>query len=73
MKTYTAVWWYARVPNHYAGDGSPPSPELGDIVLDQEAERLAAMIRAVKADKKALELQQRFFDEAERPLQTAQR
>jgi len=70
---YTAIWWYARFPNHYAGDGSPASPELGNIVLDFQADQLAAMIRAVKADTKALELQQRFFDEAEKPLQTPQR
>jgi hypothetical protein len=31
------------------------------------------MIRAVKADTKALELQNRFFDEADAPLRTPQR
>jgi creatinine amidohydrolase len=69
---YTAIWWYARFPNHYAGDGRPAAPELGNLVLDQEAEQLAAMIRAVKADTKVLELQKRFFDESEKPLQTPQ-
>jgi creatinine amidohydrolase len=69
---YTAIWWYARFPNHYAGDGRPAAPELGNLVLDQEAEQLAAMIRAVKADTKVLELQKRFFDESERPRQTPQ-
>jgi creatinine amidohydrolase len=70
---YTAIWWYARFPNHYAGDGSPATAELGNIVLDREADQLAAMIRAVKADTRALELQNRFFDAAEAPLQTPQR
>ena len=70
---YTAIWWYARFPNHYAGDGSPANAELGNLVLDNQADQLAAMIRAVKADTKVLELQQRFFDEAEKPLQTPQR
>jgi len=70
---YTAIWWYARFPNHYAGDGSPATAELGNVVLDHEAEQLAAMIRAVKADTRALELQNRFFDEAEAPLRTPQR
>ena len=70
---YTAIWWYARFPNHYAGDGSPASAELGNLVLDHMAGQLAAMIRAVKADTKVLELQQRFFDEAEKPLQTPQK
>ena len=69
---YTAIWWYARFPNHYGGDGRPAAPELGNLVLDQEAQSLAAMLRAVKADTKVLELQRRFFDESERPLQTPQ-
>jgi creatinine amidohydrolase len=69
---YTAIWWYARFPNHYAGDGSPATAEIGNIVLDREAGALAAMIRAVKADTKVLELQNRFFDQAEKPLQTPQ-
>ena len=70
---YTAIWWYARFPNHYAGDGRPAAPELGNLVLDQEAEQLAAMIRAVKADTKVLELQNLFFDRAEKPLLTPQK
>jgi creatinine amidohydrolase len=70
---YTAIWWYARFPNHYAGDGSPATAELGNIVLDREAETLAAMIRTVKADTRVLELQNRFFDQADRPLQTPQK
>lgn len=70
---YTGIWWYARFPNHYAGDGSPATAGLGNLVLDREAEQLAAMIRAVKADTRVLELQNRFFDEADRPLQTPQK
>ena len=69
---YTAIWWYARFPNHYAGDGSPANTELGNLVLDHEAEQLAAMIRSVKADTKTLELQNRFFEESEAPLKTPQ-
>jgi creatinine amidohydrolase len=70
---YTGIWWYARFPNHYAGDGSPATAELGNIVLDHEAEQLAAMIRAVKADTRVLELQKRFFDESEAPIRTPQK
>jgi creatinine amidohydrolase len=65
---YTAIWWYARFPNHYAGDGTPATAKLGSLLLDSEAGQLAAVIRAVKADTTTLELQQRFFDEAEKPL-----
>lgn len=71
--TYTAIWWYARFPNHYAGDGTPANRELGEKVLSAHAQQLVAMIRAVKADPKTLELQSRFFGEAEKPLQTPQK
>jgi len=69
---YTAIWWYARFPHHYAGDARTATRELGELVLAAQAKQLAAMIRAVKADTRVLELQQRFFNEAERPLKTPQ-
>jgi len=71
--TYTGIWWYARFPNHYAGDGTPANRELGEKVVVARAQQLAAMVRAVKADTKTLELQNRFFGEAQRPLQTPQK
>jgi creatinine amidohydrolase len=70
--TYTAIWWYAKFPNHYAGDASPANRELGEKVLAAGARQLAEMIRAVKADKKVLELQKQFFDQASEPLSTPQ-
>jgi creatinine amidohydrolase len=70
--TYTAIWWYARFPNHYAGDARPANRELGEAVVSARARQLGAMIRAVKADAKVLELQRQFFDQAERPLATPQ-
>jgi creatinine amidohydrolase len=69
---YTAIWWYARFPNHYAGDARPANPELGEKVLAAHVAQLAAMVRAVKADNRSLELQQQFFGEAERPTKTPQ-
>jgi creatinine amidohydrolase len=69
---YTAIWWYARFPNHYAGDGSPATAELGEVLIEGEVNQLVGMIRTVKEDRKALELQDRFFDEAEEPLKTKQ-
>jgi creatinine amidohydrolase len=67
---YTGIWWYARFPNHYAGDGAPATAELGRLLLDASAAQLAAAIKAVKADTRTLELQQQFFGEAEAPLAT---
>ena len=28
---YTGIWWYARFPNHYAGEGGVASRELGEF------------------------------------------
>ena len=28
---YTAIWWYARFPNHYSGDGSAATKEQGEV------------------------------------------
>ena len=28
---YTGIWWYARFPNHYAGEGAVASRELGEF------------------------------------------
>jgi len=69
---YTGIWWYASYPNHYQGDGSYGSKELGELALDLESDLLAEMIRSVKKDTAALELQNRFFEESEKPLATKQ-
>jgi len=70
---YTGIWWYARFPNHYSGDGSAATRELGELALNLRAEQLAEMIRSVKADATTLELQNRFFDEAQAPRATPQK
>jgi len=69
---YTGIWWYASQPNHYRGDGSYGNKELGELALNLEAKLLAEMIRSVKQDTVTLELQKRFFEDAEKPLKTKQ-
>lgn len=59
---YTAIWWYASYPNHYAGEGAKASRELGKFVTDFMVESLEKALKAVKADTKTLELQKEFFD-----------
>ncbi|MFC1607825.1 creatininase family protein, partial [Candidatus Latescibacterota bacterium] len=69
---YTGIWWYAKYPNHYAGDGSNASGEIGELLITSEVNQLAELIRVLKKDDRILELQQRFFNEAELPLETKQ-
>ena len=67
---YTGIWWYAGQPNHYRGDGSAGNAEFGKAVLEAEVGALTEMIRSVKSDKVSLELQNTFFDDAAKPLET---
>jgi creatinine amidohydrolase len=67
---YTGIWWYAGQPNHYRGDGSAGNAEFGRALLEAETGALVEMIRAVKRDAVTLELQNKFFDDSAKPLET---
>lgn len=69
---YTGIWWYARFPNHYAGDGAVATKELGEFDTKWLISDLVAAIKAVKADDRGLKLQKQFFEEATHPLDTKQ-
>jgi len=69
---YTGIWWYASYPNHYAGDGSSPNKEIGELSLNSRAKQLSTLIKALKKDDSVLDLQNRFYKEAENPLNTEQ-
>lgn len=59
---YTAIWWYASYPNHYAGDGSKATRQLGQFVTEYMVGSLEKALKAVKADTTTLKLQKEFFD-----------
>jgi creatinine amidohydrolase len=67
---YTGIWWYARFPNHYAGDATAANRELGEFDMNAEIGDIANAIRAVKADQKSRELQDEFYKAAQHPLET---
>jgi creatinine amidohydrolase len=67
---YTGIWWYARFPNHYSGDGSAASRELGEADVKAWVDQVAEAIKAVKADDVSLKLQNEFYDKAKHPLET---
>jgi creatinine amidohydrolase len=67
---YTGIWWYARFPNHYAGEGAVASRELGDFEAKTWIAGVVTAIRAVKADQETLRLQNEFFERSKRPLET---
>ena len=59
---YTAIWWYADYPNHYAGDGAKATAALGKLVNEHYITSLVRALKAIKADSKTLELQNEFFN-----------
>ena len=69
---FTGIWWYARFPNHYAGDGRPANLLLGELCLGHRVEQLAKMVKAVKEEKKILRLQDEFYQKAQNPVATQQ-
>lgn len=68
---YTAIWWYARFPFHYSGDGAAGTRELGEYDMNAWTAGIQKAIRAVKADKDSLRLQNEFFEKAKHPLDTS--
>ena len=59
---YTAIWWYAAYPNHYAGDASVSTKELGQVLTDARVASIVKALKTIKADTKTPALQQEFFD-----------
>lgn len=71
-QVYSGIWWYAKYPNHYSGDGSKASEKAGELILNHVVEQLVQTIRNVKGDTAVPALQQQFYNEADNPLNTKQ-
>ena len=67
---YTGIWWYARFPNHYSGDGSVARKELGEWNMKGWIDSIVECLRAVKADDASLKIQNEFYEKSKRPLDT---
>ena len=69
---YTGIWWYTRFPNHYSGDGSAATKELGQFEMNSWIDQVAKAIQEVKGDDVSLKLQNEFYEKAKHPLDTKQ-
>jgi len=69
---YTGIWWYARFPNHYSGDGTTATKALGEADVQAWTKAVVEAIQAVKADHESLKLQKQFYEESQHPLDTKQ-
>jgi creatinine amidohydrolase len=69
---YTGIWWYARFPEHYSGDGSVAAKDLGEWNIKNWVDAVAECIKAVKADDNSLRIQKEFYEKSKHPLDTKQ-
>lgn len=69
---YTGIWWYARFPDHYAGDGSAATHELGEYQMNWWTDSVTRVLAAIKADTITPRLQQEFYDKTPHPIDTPQ-
>lgn len=69
---YTGIWWYARFPEHYAGDATGANKALGEFDMNAWVNDVAGALQSIKADQKSLQLQNEFFEKAKHPLDTPQ-
>lgn len=65
---YTGIWWYARFPNHFAGDVVRADKYLGELLVAREVAQLAELIKYLKNNTTIEELQQEFYRRGENPL-----
>lgn len=69
---YTGIWWYAKFPNHYAGQGALASKAMGQYLMSHWIDGIVNVIKAVKADQQGLKLQNEFYEQSKHPLDTKQ-
>ena len=67
---YTGIWWYARFPNHYSGEGALATKELGTFEMNAWIAAIEDAVRAVKTDGESLKLQNEFYEKSRHPLDT---
>ncbi len=67
---YTGIWWYARFPYHYSGDGTTATKEQGEADVQSWVNTVVRAIRAIKADNESLKLQDEFYEKGRHPLDT---
>ena len=65
---FTGLNWYGDFPNHYAGDHTKATPELGKLIFDLSCEELREKIRAVRNDTVAPDLFKEYNAQARKPM-----
>ncbi|MGA2812276.1 MAG: creatininase family protein [Candidatus Acidiferrum sp.] len=69
---YTGIWWYAKFPDHYSGNGAIATRELGEADMKKWVATIADAVRAIKSDSTSQKLQKEFYERSTHPLDTEQ-
>jgi creatinine amidohydrolase len=71
---YTGIWWYAKFPDHFSGDPSKATKELGAFDMNTWITSIAESFRAVKGEQgdQTIRLQNEYFEKTKNPLTTKQ-
>ena len=82
MEVFGRIWEWRKVvtvaarlkmyPNHYAGAASGATAARGAALVEYNSTRLAAALRAGKAERVSPRLQREFFEKTRHPLDTKQ-
>ncbi len=70
--TYTGIWWYARFPNHYSGNGADATKALGEFDMNAWTQRRSQRNPLRKSRLHQPPTQNQFYRDAEHPLDTKQ-
>ena len=65
---FTGLTWYGDFPEHYAGDHTKATSELGKLIFDLSCEELREKIRAVKGDTVAPALFEEYNAHVHKPM-----
>jgi creatinine amidohydrolase len=65
---FAGIHWYAKYPNHFAGDILQTNSGLGELLVARDAVQLAELISYLKHNNTVEEMQNEFYLRAEDPL-----
>ena len=63
---YSGMKWVGNFPNHYAGDGSVATNELGKFIFDNAVESVVNNLRVLKNETRIFEVMDEFYDASEK-------
>ncbi len=69
---YTGIWWYARFPNHYSGDGITGDEGTGRVRHEGVGRRDRGRDPRGEGGQRVVKLQHQFYEDAKHPLETKQ-